>query len=591
MEKLNASNNAETQLLYDINENDTSLQVRDADIFPKPPFLVSINHEIIKVNSVDGNTFSGLERGREGTTPAKHKAGDFIENRFTAGMYNSVVSAVSVLSQDLDAHKAETMYLVNNTMTQTEIQEVLDTHLNVRFLPGIYSVEFDDDNIGYRISSNQTVSFDGGAILKAQPYDHGKYSILHLQNINNTTINRPQIIGERDDHIGDSGEWGMGIHIENVNGVVINQPSVKDCWGDGIYVGNNVQNTTINEPICDNNRRQGISVVSGRNVYINNPVCINTNGTSPESGIDIEPNDDVSYMNNIVINNPYTENNNGGGIICSLRQLANKGFYTSIEIINHRDVGSGYGFGSHYSINCEGVVKNSSPIYCNNKGSALFFDEHGASGVKTLVNSPTIINPQTNGNGISPKYSSAITVIRDDNRVSSYAMGNIEITDITFEDVDNEKNYALFALYDHRTDVDIRDIIVDFKKLPNTPNRQVYTTHSGLEITGVIRTISLDSLHGVFNSTEFVKRFVNGNDVETRRVEVSKNAKIGAKIMVENRKIYRTNIAMPENNNVIGFNLDRDNYFHTTQDGSRVTIEKISDVDWVVTDIVGNWGS
>ena len=96
----NAANNASSQLAQAIGAEDTSLTVLDGSRFPDAPFVVSIEDEIIEVGAKDGNTFSALVRGTEGTTPASHASGSRVENRFTAGTYQQVVS-------ELDAHMAD----------------------------------------------------------------------------------------------------------------------------------------------------------------------------------------------------------------------------------------------------------------------------------------------------------------------------------------------------------------------------------------------------------------------------------------------------------------------------------------------------
>lgn len=99
----NAANNASSQLATSIGAEDTSLAVLDGSSFPEPPFVVSIEDEIIEVRAKNGNTFSALVRGTEGTTPASHASGSRVENRFTAGTYQQVVS-------ELDAHMAKNVF-------------------------------------------------------------------------------------------------------------------------------------------------------------------------------------------------------------------------------------------------------------------------------------------------------------------------------------------------------------------------------------------------------------------------------------------------------------------------------------------------
>lgn len=67
--------------------------------------------------------------------------------------------------------------------------------------------------------------------------------------------------------------------------------------GDGIFIGSAgpssaripCENITITHSVMDSNLRQGVSVVSVKNLLIEDCVFSHTYGTSPQAGIDIEP--------------------------------------------------------------------------------------------------------------------------------------------------------------------------------------------------------------------------------------------------------------------------------------------------------------
>ena len=94
--------------------------------------------------------------------------------------------------------------------------------------------------------------------------------------------------------------------------------TIEDTGGDGIYVGAGSstfsQNVTIKDVTIDNAYRNGISVISADGVLIEDTVVINTSGTSPQSGIDIEPNFVTQTIQNIVIRDSVIMNNAWFGI-------------------------------------------------------------------------------------------------------------------------------------------------------------------------------------------------------------------------------------------------------------------------------------
>ena len=90
MTRLNAANNAQALLVGDITSADTSFYVDDASVFPTAPFLVTIDSEIILVNTVLANLFSSVTRAQESTIAAAHLGDSLVENRWTAGMYDAL---------------------------------------------------------------------------------------------------------------------------------------------------------------------------------------------------------------------------------------------------------------------------------------------------------------------------------------------------------------------------------------------------------------------------------------------------------------------------------------------------------------------
>ncbi|MBO7679464.1 MAG: right-handed parallel beta-helix repeat-containing protein, partial [Thermoguttaceae bacterium] len=114
-------------------------------------------------------------------------------------------------------------------------------------------------------------------------------------------------------------EWRHGICLRAVKNVRIENLVIRSTGGDGIYLGAGkggapCEDVTIRGVICDDNNRQGISVISAKNLLIENCVLSNTRGTAPESGIDFEPNAANECLINCVMRGCVMENNAGDGI-------------------------------------------------------------------------------------------------------------------------------------------------------------------------------------------------------------------------------------------------------------------------------------
>lgn len=170
-----------------------------------------------------------------------------------------------------------------------------------------------------QIKSNTTLKISDNATIKAKSNACEQYNILAVVGQENVKISGGKIIGDRNEHTGTTGEWGYGIEILGSSNIIIENVTISDCWGDGIniqvYNGVSCQNVHINNVICDNNRRQGMSVEGAIDMYVSNSKFINTSGTDPQCGVDIEPWSSDNICKNIHFDNCYFGNNNAGGLL------------------------------------------------------------------------------------------------------------------------------------------------------------------------------------------------------------------------------------------------------------------------------------
>lgn len=139
-----------------------------------------------------------------------------------------------------------------------------------------------------RVPSRTKVIING--TISLAPNNLTNYYILYLNGDNIHIHGRGSIVGDKFTHKGTTGEWGMGIDLYQCSNVIISDLTIKNCWGDCIYVGGESRNVRINNCLLDNGRRQGISITSGSNIQIDNCIITNVAGTAPQYAIDVEPN-------------------------------------------------------------------------------------------------------------------------------------------------------------------------------------------------------------------------------------------------------------------------------------------------------------
>lgn len=193
------------------------------------------------------------------------------------------------------------------------IQRAVDTVVGTGgtvFIPtGIYRV---NALTSIRLGSDMTLSLAQGAILKAISNGAPHSSILKVVGVERVNILGGTLVGDRAEHAGQEGEWGHGLTISNAQKVIVEGVTAKECWGDGFYISSSSE-VTFCRVVADHNRRQGMSITSGKGLVVRNSTFRNTAGTLPEDGLDIEPNPGDT-VDDVLITGCRFMNNAGFGI-------------------------------------------------------------------------------------------------------------------------------------------------------------------------------------------------------------------------------------------------------------------------------------
>ncbi len=197
-------------------------------------------------------------------------------------------------------------------MIQMAVDYAHASGINNVYVPaGTYMINAEGSFLlgGILLRDNTNFRMHSSAKLKALPSSKDYYNILTVNSVSNVSITGGTIEGERYEHVGSTGEGGMGITLVHAENVRIDNVTLKDCWGDGIYIRGKSKNVTITNAVMDNNRRQGMSVISCDGLVNINNVYKNTNGKSPQCGVDLEPNNMNDTVTNVVFDNCLFENN------------------------------------------------------------------------------------------------------------------------------------------------------------------------------------------------------------------------------------------------------------------------------------------
>ncbi len=180
---------------------------------------------------------------------------------------------------------------------------------------------------------NKKIFFEPGVQLIAMP---GEYlesrsdCLLRLKFCNNVALIGHNTLFKMQKAEYTSGESRHCISLFDSDHITISNFRLTDSGGDGIYIVGErptkyyCENITLQNVVCDNNRRQGISIISVQNLLVEHCEFKNTKGTLPQAGLDLEPNEDLlGRLVNIVFRKCSFTNNDGNGIEIAPINLTN----------------------------------------------------------------------------------------------------------------------------------------------------------------------------------------------------------------------------------------------------------------------------
>lgn len=212
-----------------------------------------------------------------------------------------------------------------------------------------------------------------------------------------------------------------------------------DAAGDGLYIGGSEkksfsENVTISGVTVKGSARQGLTVISARNLLVQKSLFAQSSGVMPQSGIDIEPESIHDRLERIRIEENVTESNAGNGIRIGLSKLRAKSAPISIIIRRHQDKAAGQNglFATNETNNDAGVAGTLLIDRFSSENARLYgiaFSFWNASGPSAVVQDASILNANQ---GRATDDNVAVAIIRGGGGVGR--LGNIKFQRISIRD-------------------------------------------------------------------------------------------------------------------------------------------------------------
>lgn len=168
--------------------------------------------------------------------------------------------------------------------------------------------------------SGTRLDLNGSTILSARPGTSDR--LMSIAGKSNVLIYNGVLDGAKASYA-PATEQRHNIRIVNSSNVTLRNVRSINAKGDGIYVGDDIVGLTsdlvLDRVTCDGNHRQGMSVVAVNGLYAFACQFINTSGTAPQAGMDVEPNTDTAIVRGIRMIGCRFDGNATNGLLVSTR--------------------------------------------------------------------------------------------------------------------------------------------------------------------------------------------------------------------------------------------------------------------------------
>jgi hypothetical protein len=215
----------------------------------------------------------------------------------------------------------------NATNATTAYKNAINNPADTTIIDFVGTGEWKVDAVTFFNLSNKTILFEPGVKLIATAGYGLNDNLFWIRYCNGVKVIGNNTLFKMQKAEYTSGEFRNCIAIVDCDNIEISNIIAADSGGDGVFIAAfgptklYSENIILRNIVCDNNRRQGISVISVKNLLVQHCIFKNTNGTLPEAGVDFEPDHDYERLDNIVFEKCSFTNNYGNGIALALINL------------------------------------------------------------------------------------------------------------------------------------------------------------------------------------------------------------------------------------------------------------------------------
>ncbi|WP_215233981.1 glycoside hydrolase family protein [Dyadobacter linearis] len=476
------------------------------------------------------------------------------------------------------------------------IQKMLDNakYRNVFFPKGTASYRIKT----IRIWSNSTLTFEEGTVVEGMGTLSAAQKMMYMYDVSNINIKANGVVFKDKKASYTSGQQRHIFSMEGVANVILEGMAANDSGGDGFYVGSASvrkisENIKLINVSANNNRRQGLSITSIRNIDVINSTFTNTIGEGPQSGIDIEASNTLQRLEGIRIQNPVTGGNKGPGIVISPGVLAGTGYLIDINITNHIDDGSQFGLLAISVKNTlGGSVTIQNPIWKNAKLNGFVARNWGYRACAVMVINPSVINCNTAAS-TSPTASAAFYVHREAADNGDTHIGNIHIISPRISDTRATKlSTRAFSFKDWNSSNKILNcsILNPVKSGDYFPqNNMIVNAELTLSDSNKTMVHEIGNAGTMADHTYYRPLYINQTSTSGRNVVLGKVNAGWPEVTIEVRSPYNIYIVPNATDNIMPLAPTNGKWITSKVVGSRMRLRKTLDNTWTIVEMTGTW--
>lgn len=321
--------------------------------------------------------------------------------------YDTRIDALAAQIEDITLNAKHHFNMIGDGSDETEkFQTALNDSVGkTLFLPKPITYYY----IGkVNIPSYTTLVFDEGIEIVGKPLLQAGVGVtterlINIIGVSNVVIKGNHSIVRLENKSQYNEEWNHIFNINSSNNVYIYDVSANDSGGDGFYVGDlgsigeTPKNINLINCKANNNRRQGLSILTVDGFYAENCAFNNSNGTAPETGVDIEPNLARHKLKNIKFVNCVAQGNLKDGVRIHLRKQNNTSEKIDIELINFVSKNNGFGYSQRDYAGVQGVVNFVNCVSEENKWAGFVERGNEVDSIKTIYSGCKSINDNVVG--------------------------------------------------------------------------------------------------------------------------------------------------------------------------------------------------